>query len=166
MVRVALVVSGVLMLALTSVVAAQDGPDGEALVVAAASGNALDVQFGDGSTYTVRLIGVNAPRIDAPEIGTECYGPEARDFLSALVTGKTVRLEREVSDTNAQGRLLRHVWIRDVATGAEIPLSTILISAGFTEAQASPPDIMMAEELAALDTDARSRGIGRWGVCS
>ena len=166
MIRGGLLGVGVLTFALlTSVAAAQESRDGEALVVAATSGNTINVQFTDGSAYTVRLIGVNAPRIDAPDIGTECYGLEARDFLSDLVTGTTVRLEREVSDASATGRLLRHVWVRDANTGAEIPLAVILVSQGYTEADAIPPDTMMAEQLAALDADARSRGIGRWGAC-
>jgi endonuclease YncB( thermonuclease family) len=138
---------------------------GEALVVGVPSGNALDVQFADGSTYTVRLIGVNAPRIDAPGIGTECYGLEARDFLKGLITGQTVRLEREVSEKNQTGRLLRHVWLRDPGSGSETHLGAILTSEGITEAQPLPPDTRMAEELRALEVEARASKKGRWAAC-
>ena len=139
---------------------------GEALVVRVQSGNTIDVQLADGSTHRVRMIGINAPRIDAPEIGTECYGPEAAAFLADRVAGQMVRLEQEVSDTDASGRLLRHVWVWDAEAGMEISLSITLVSQGYAEAQALPPDTMMAEDLLAAEADARSRKVGKWDACT
>lgn len=165
--RALLVSAVILTLTLLPPVAAQEGGAvGEALVVGIQSGNTIDVQLADGSTQRVRMIGVNAPRIDAPGIGDECYGPEAAAFLANRVAGQMVRLEQDVSDTDASGRLLRHVWVWDPEAGIEISLGMTLVSQGYAEAQALPPDTMMAEDLLAAEADARSRRIGKWDVCA
>jgi len=164
---VLLVSAVILMLTLPPAVAAQEGGIvGEALVVRIQSGNTIDVQLADGSTHRVRMLGVNAPRIDAPEIGDECYGPEAAAFLADRVAGQMVRLEQEVSDTDASGRLLRHVWVWDPEAGIETLLGITLVSQGYAAAAALPPDTMMAEDLLAAEADARSRGLGMWGACA
>ena len=65
----------------------------------------------DGDTFvigngeTVRLICV-----DTPEQGESGY-EEAKDFLSFLVLGREVRLEKDVSEMDQYGRLLRYVYI-------------------------------------------------------
>ena len=65
----------------------------------------------DGDTFvigngeTVRLICV-----DTPEQGESGY-EEAKDFLSFLVLGREVRLEKDVSERDQYGRLLRYVYI-------------------------------------------------------
>ena len=168
MARALLVSAVMLMLTLLPPVAAaqEGGIVGEALVVRVQSGNTIDVQLADGSTHRVRMLGVNAPRIDAPGIGDECYGPEAAAFLADRVAGQMVRLEQEVSDTDASGRLLRHVWVWDAEAGIEVLLGITLVSQGYAEAQAQPPDTMMAEDLLAAEADARSRGLGKWSACA
>jgi len=124
----------VLVAILPAVVVAQEaGAAADALVVHVQSGNTIDVQLADGSTQRVRMLGVNAPRIDAPGIGDECYGPEAAAFLADRVAGKLVRLEQEVSDRDASGRLLRHVWMWDADAGAEIFVGRLLVSEGYAE---------------------------------
>lgn len=165
MVRSWFFLAGTLLLALPSVAVAQEGIQGEVRVVAIQSGNTIDVETADGSTYRVRMLGVNAPRIAVPESGDECYGPEAAAFLHDLVDGQMVWLEQEVTDTDASGRLLRHVWAQDRETGIDVPLSITLIFHGYAEAQAIPPDTMMSEYLSAVEADARSRGAGMWSAC-
>jgi micrococcal nuclease len=166
--RALLVSASILMLMLSAAVAtAQErGIAGEALVVYIQSGNTIDVEMADGATYRVRMLGVNAPRIDAPGIGDECFGPEAAAFLADRVAGHMVRLEQDVSDMDASGRLLRHVWIWDSAAEREILLGLLLVSEGYAEAQSQPPDTMWAEELRAAEASARSTGVGKWGACN
>jgi len=65
----------------------------------------------DGDTFeltdgkSVRLIG-----IDAPEVGEAC-STQATNQLSSLIGGETVYLEKDVSETDIDGRLLRYVYI-------------------------------------------------------
>ena len=65
----------------------------------------------DGDTFVlaneqkVRLICV-----DTPELGdTDSY--ESKEFLESLILDKEVRLEKDVSETDKYGRLLRYVWV-------------------------------------------------------
>ncbi len=57
--------------------------------------------------------------IDAPEIDKE-KGKEARDFLEKLVLNKRVRLEKDSSEKDKYGRLLRYVYIDSVFVNKEL----------------------------------------------
>jgi micrococcal nuclease len=160
---VSLVVLVVAML--PSFVQAQTLPAWEAVVVGVGSGNTIDVEVPDGAVYRVRMLGINAPRIGAPEIGDECFGPEAAEFLEGIILGSPVRLQADVSDMDASGRLLRHVWMRDPTTGAEIFVGAMLVSEGYAEALSNPPDLAMAPVLEAAEAEARARGNGMWSAC-
>ena len=65
----------------------------------------------DGDTFemsddtTIRLLCV-----DAPERGENGYS-EAKDFLSNMILDKEVRLEKDISDKDEYGRLLRYVYV-------------------------------------------------------
>ena len=67
-----------------------------------------------GSGERVRLI-----CIDTPEIGQKEYA-EAKEFLSGLILGKRVRLEKDVSEKDAYGRLLRYVYVGDLFVNKEL----------------------------------------------
>jgi micrococcal nuclease len=56
---------------------------------------------------TVRLLCV-----DTPEQGEEGY-EQARDFLSELILGERIILEKDISETDAYGRLLRYVYLEN-----------------------------------------------------
>ncbi|MEK6855939.1 MAG: thermonuclease family protein [Nanoarchaeota archaeon] len=74
----------------------------------------------DGDTFqiknnsTIRLL-----CIDTPEKGEEGY-EEAKQFLESLVLDREVILERDVSDRDAYGRLLRYVYINETFVNKEM----------------------------------------------
>jgi len=74
----------------------------------------------DGDTFEletgekVRLI-----CIDTPETGNS-GAEEAKEFLESLVLGKSVKLEKDVSETDQYGRLLRYVYVNDIFVNKEI----------------------------------------------
>ena len=74
-------------------------PPDVARVTQVIDGDTIRVEGG----YKVRYIG-----IDTPEMG-EAFGMEAWQANRKLVEGKKVRLERDVSETDKYGRLLRYV---------------------------------------------------------
>lgn len=81
-----------------------------ATVVRVVDGDTIDVRLSD-SSQPMRLI-----LIDTPEVfgGVDCYGHEASAFTaSLLLPSTTVTLERDVSETDRFGRLLRYVWLAD-----------------------------------------------------
>jgi len=62
----------------------------------------LDLEFPRG-LYKVRYIGM-----DTPEKGDPYYN-KATQANATLVANKTIRLEKDVSETDKYGRLLRYV---------------------------------------------------------
>jgi len=101
----------------------------------------------------VRYIGVDAPE-DTTVV--EPFGPEATALNRRLVEGKWVRLERDVSDRDRYGRLLRYVWVGEVLVEAE------LVREGYAEAKPYPPDLRYYPCLEALEEEARREARGMW----
>lgn len=112
-------------------------------VVKVIDGDTIDVAIAD-QTYRVRYIG-----IDAPEAGALC-GDTATAVNAELVGGQTVRLVRDVSQTDRYDRLLRYVYVGDVFINAE------LIRRGVAEAKRYAPDTAQAATLEAVEAQARA----------
>lgn len=91
-------------------------PEGlpQAAVVRVVDGDTLVVALG-GREERVRLIGINTPESVDPRRPVECFGKEASEAARALLEGQTVGLEDDESQDSrdANGRLLRYVWLRD-----------------------------------------------------
>jgi micrococcal nuclease len=100
--------------------------------------------------YHVRYIG-----IDAPESG-EFYYLESKQINEGLVAGKSVRLERDISDKDSYGRLLRYVYVGDEFVNAE------MVRQGCAWAIAYPPDIKYQVYLEAIEKEARQSRRGIW----
>ena len=102
----------------------------------------------DGDTFkltdstNVRLIG-----IDAPESGEICSA-EATRKLTSLVSGKTVYLEKDVSETDTFGRLLRYVYVNNIFVNLE------LVYYGTAYAVSYPPDVAYDAQLADAEENA------------
>lgn len=142
------------------------GPDGDterAEVVRVLDGDTIVVRI-DGREQRVRYIGLDAPEVANGEAGTaaECGGDEARAANAALVSGQELVLERDVSDRDRFGRLLRHAWLDG---GGWRLIGRELVEAGAVEARSYPPDSGRDAEFDAAERDARSRNAGIWGAC-
>ena len=113
----------------------------------------------DGDTITidtghrVRYIGIDTPEVYPVQ---EAYGMEAWQANRNLVEGKEVRLERDVSETDKYGRLLRYVYVDDTLVNAE------LVRLGLAVAGAYPPDTKYQDMLEQLEREARQTGRGIW----
>jgi micrococcal nuclease len=105
----------------------------------------------DGSR--VRYIGIDTPELHpAPE----AFGIEAWQVNRELVEDKLVRLERDVSQTDRYGRLLRYVYVDGIFVNAE------LVRRGLAQVKAYPPDTKYHNHLKELETEARQAGRGIW----
>src|SRR3954462_11402726 len=81
-----------------------DVPAGQAAqVTRVIDGDTIDVEM-SGVSYRVRYIGMNTPERDEA-----CY-QEAKDANAVLVSGKTVTLVKDTSETDVYGRLLRYIY--------------------------------------------------------
>ena len=121
-----------------------DYPDGHYEVATIIDGNTFELNDGK----SVRLIG-----IDAPEIGEIC-STQAAQQLSSLIEGKTVYLEKDVSETDSYNRLLRYVYVNGAFVNFE------LVYNGYAYAVSYPPDIAHASQLADAEEDAMNNERG------
>jgi micrococcal nuclease len=79
-----------------------------AQVVRVIDGDTIVVSIG-GLNQTARYIGVDTPETVHPTRPVKCYGPEASIRNKTLVEGQTVYLERDITETDRFGRLLRYI---------------------------------------------------------
>jgi micrococcal nuclease len=86
-------------------------------------------------------------------------GAEASAANSDLVDGQTVFLEKDVSETDRFGRLLRYVWL-----GSGVMVNEELVRMGFAYASAYPPDVKYQARLQRAQTQAATAGRGLWGA--
>jgi len=110
-----------------------------------------------GATYKVRYIGVDTPETVDPRRPVGCYGREASERNRELVEGKTVGLEKDISETDDFGRLLRYVWLDGEMVNA------ILVREGYAVASTYPPDVKHQELFLSLQREAMDAGLGLWG---
>lgn len=122
-------------------------PSGEetAVVTNVVDGDTIDVSI-NGAGYRVRYIGM-----DTPETGATC-GAEATAANAALVSGQTVRLVRDVSETDRYGRLLRYVYVGDTFVNGA------LVAGGWADAVDYPPDTAQSGTLHSLMAQGAGRG--------
>jgi endonuclease YncB( thermonuclease family) len=112
-------------------------------------GDTIEVEVG-GTPMTVRYIG-----IDTPERG-DPFAAEATDANRELIGGKVVALEKDVSETDKYGRLLRYVYVGDTFVNAE------LVRQGYAQVTNLPPDVAHAEKLLEIERQAQAAGAGLW----
>lgn len=89
----------------------------------------------------LRYIGIDTPETVDPRTTVQCFGKEASDKNKSLVEGKKVKLEKDVSETDKYGRLLRYVYLED-----DTFINLVLVKEGFAKSSSYPPDIKHQEE--------------------
>lgn len=124
-----------------------------AALVRVVDGDTIVVDI-SGDEYKVRLIGIDTPESVASDSYLEMTGKEntqegekASDFVKNLLAGtETVYLQKDVSDTDRYGRLLRYVWLeipdddKDIEEISSKMLNGILVREGIAEPAAYAPD--------------------------
>lgn len=116
------------------------------------------IQLSDGQT--VRYIGVDTPETVAPNQPVACYGHEASEKNKELVEGKTVYLEKDVSETDRFQRLLRYVYLE---TGEMV--NELLVRDGYAQVATFPPDVKYEQRFLEAQRTAREANRGLWGAC-
>lgn len=105
-----------------------------AAVITVTDGDTIRVRI-DGKSVPVRYIGIDTPETVDPRKEVQCFGREASVYNARLVAGKTVELEKDVSETDKYGRLLRYVWVDGKMANEE------LVRAGYAKSSSYPPDV-------------------------
>ena len=115
----------------------------------------------DGDTIVIetgehiRYIGMNTPEVESEE----CYASEAGEINKILVLGKVVKLEKDVSETDKYGRLLRFVYVGDTF------VDDYLVRKGFAKVMTVPPDIKYKDEFQMSEEYAKQNRLGLWSNC-
>ena len=130
-----------------------------ARVVRVVDGDTIIVDRGNGNER-LRYIGMNAPETVKPDTPVEWMGPEASAANKALVDGREVVLEKDVSETDQYGRLLRYVWLREGDGWLMVDLE--LVRLGIAQVSTFPPAVRWVDALVAAQRAARSTGVGLW----
>ncbi len=131
----------------------------EAKVVRVVDGDTIHVEI-KGKRQTLRYIGINTPETVDPRRPVEFFGKEAGQKNKELVGGKTVKLEKDVSETDRYGRLLRYVYVSSTFVNAE------LVKLGYAQAATFPPDVKYAELFRQLEREARENKRGLWAAAA
>jgi micrococcal nuclease len=140
---------------------APTGPTETAKVVRIVDGDTIVVAIGD-KAYKLRYIGMDTPEDGDPNSPVEPMSREAAAVNATLVEGKTVVLEKDVSETDQYGRLLRYVWLNDGVTWTLVNLE--LVRLGLASVATYPPDVKYVDLFASAEDTAQSSHVGLWGV--
>ena len=113
---------------------------------------------------TVRLIGIDSPETLDSRKPVQCFGKEASNKAKEMLSGKTIRLEPDTTQSNRDkyGRLLRYVFLNN------LNFNKFMISEGFVHEytyQNNPYKHM--EEFKNAERIAREEKKGLWkeNVC-
>jgi len=124
-------------------------------VVRVIDGDTIEIEGGQ----KVRYIGIDTPELVDPRKPVECFGQEASVKNKELVEGKTIELEKDISETDKYGRFLRYVFVN------QIFVNDYLVREGYAHASSYPPDVKYQEQLQEAEQKARGNNRGLWGEC-
>jgi len=105
----------------------------------------------------VRYIGIDTPETVHPSQPVQCYGREASEKNRELVESKEVKLEKDISETDKYGRLLRYVWLGDML------VNEYLVREGYAQSSTYPPDVKYQDKFVEAQRQAREEEKGLWG---
>lgn len=123
-------------------------------------GDTIEVDM-NGTTETIRFIGVDTPETHKPNTPVQCYGPEASVYTKQLIGNQKVRLQADPLNTNRDryGRLLRYIYLPDGTL-----VEKKLIEQGYGFAYIYFP-LSKAEEFKAYEQTAKKAKLGLWAAC-
>ncbi|OGG06190.1 hypothetical protein A2872_04445 [Candidatus Gottesmanbacteria bacterium RIFCSPHIGHO2_01_FULL_42_12] len=125
------------------------------LVKRVVDGDTIELDNGD----KVRYIGVNTPETVDPRKPVECFGEEAKAKNKELVEWKLVRLEKDITDKDKYGRLLRYVYIQNTF------VNDFLVRQGYANVATYPPDVKFVSQFLEAEKYARENKLGLWSKC-
>lgn len=137
------------------------GVEGErALVTRVVDGDTIVLDNGK----TVRFIGMDTPETVDPRRPVGCFGKEASSETKKLLTGKVVILQKDTSDTDKYGRLLRLIFL-PLENGEILFVNDYLVREGFARVKTYIPDVKFESRLYEAERQAQEAKKGLWGKC-
>lgn len=128
-------------------------------VVTVVDGDTIKVNI-NGTTETLRLIGIDTPETVDPRKPVQCFGKEASNKAKEILTGKKVRLEADSTqgERDKYNRLLRYIYLEDGTF-----FNKLMIEEGYAHEYTyqSNPYIYQTEFIEA-ENQARENNRGLW----
>lgn len=132
----------------------------QALVTSVIDGDTIEINEKD----KVRLLGIDTPETKDPRKSVQCFGKEASSEMRKLVFQKVVYLQKDVSETDKYGRLLRYVYL-PLENGMILFVNDYLIREGFATVLTYPPDVKFTTQFLEAQSQAKETKKGLWGKC-
>ena len=159
------------------------GPISEVTLTKVLDADTLQVEGSDGNSYTIRLIGAEAPDLagGGAEGGQDEPGAEeAAEFARETLGGRGQKLELEYDEqkTDENGQTFAYVWTEGDAASPkpataqlldvdEAPRPVLfngqLVEGGYARAATAEPNTDYADCLTQAEEAAREDGSGLWG---
>lgn len=128
----------------------------KAVVVKVVDGDTFEIESGK----RVRLIGIDTAESVHPDQSRNTeFGKTASAYTKSMLEGKVVYLEKDVSETDKYGRLLRYVYLENGTFYNEL-----LVKEGMAKPATFPPDVKYADVFVKAQQYARENNIGLWAI--
>lgn len=130
----------------------------DAKVESVIDGDTIKVYIND-KVETVRFLLVDTPETNHPRLGKQPFGEDAKEFTKAMLEGKTVQLEKDVSDRDKYGRLLYYVYVDGKSVQEEL-LKNGLARVAYVYA----PNTKYVDRYYEIQKEAQQQEIGIWSI--
>jgi micrococcal nuclease len=138
------------------------GPTVEVKLISVTDGDTIRVRL-DGRSVPVRYIGMDSPELTDARAAVLAVAKAAAKQNAALLKGRRIRLETDVSETDRFKRLLRDVWVADDRSPSGWTLVNLeLVRRGFAQVSTFPPDVKYVALLENAEAQARADQVGLW----
>lgn len=134
--------------------------DATATVTRVVDGDTVEITPAIDGVEDVRLIGVDTPETRDPDCGKQPYADEATAFTTSELEGEQVELEFDEEREDRYGRLLAYLYPQ----GEQARFNETLLREGYGQVATFPPNTRYVERFEEVQEEARSRGLGIWGL--
>jgi micrococcal nuclease len=112
-----------------------------------------------GRTVKLRLIGIDTPETKHPSKPVECFGPQASARAEQLLTGKSVWIQYDATQSrrDVYGRDLVYIWL-----DAHTMFNEVMVRTGFAHEYTYDKPYLYQRQFRADEADAKSAGLGFW----
>jgi micrococcal nuclease len=132
------------------------------LVTKVIDGDTIALENGE----KVRYLGIDTPELHHPKKEVECFAYQAYEKNKELVLGKKVFLQKDISEKDKYGRLLRYVFLDEkMSTDEGSFINLYLVKNGFAYAATFPPDVKYANLFLTAQKEAYQKNLGLWQKC-
>ncbi len=131
-----------------------------AVVTKVIDGDTIELDSGQ----KVRLVGIDTPETVDPRRPVGCFGKEASNATKSLLTGKMVILQKDVTNTDKYGRLLRYVYL-PLDNEQILFINDYLVRVGFAKVYTYPPDVKFNTQFLEAQRQAQAANLGLWEKC-